>query len=132
MIDTLECKTTFSSKARQSLKKMILYCYFRLFINYFCCVGEMPEWLNGTVLLTESCGKTVVRATSIPRSRRDHPYSIPEIPQWEFLHRKPESHLSVLVLIVIAGFIVTLKFKKMNSAFVILGGSALGYLLSQL
>lgn len=33
-------------------------------------------------------------------------------------------------LIAVAGFAVTLKFKKLNSAFVVIGGAATGYLLS--
>lgn len=35
-------------------------------------------------------------------------------------------------LIAIAGFAVTMKFKKLNSAFVVIGGAASGYLLSLL
>lgn len=33
-------------------------------------------------------------------------------------------------VIAITGFTVTLKFKNMNSAFIIIGGSLFGYLLS--
>lgn len=35
-------------------------------------------------------------------------------------------------LIAIAGFVVTMKFKKLNSAFVVIGGAVSGYLLSLL
>lgn len=33
------------------------------------------------------------------------------------------------IVLAIAGFIVAMRFKKLNSAFVVLGGSVLGYLL---